>query len=396
MHGGSVDGRLGKLLTRSRVDEAKDVVAANRKRSPVRAIRKAPQARVLQRQRVPNLGVGPGIEEEDPTATSLHGQRLPVGTDGDSPEHVAGTVHDPDGSGTAPEGREQVAAGLRRVVDGDRLAGEQKRQVEVLLDERLGAEALDELGRLCSSGFTALDGGEDAAGDGRGKQNRDPDEQAAQAAVGAPDASGLLLRCLAALRDELALELDGEVEGYALYRIKSDWEHGLPNGRLRVLEASATSSVATRELWRFLFGIDLVAHVESETLDPGAALFLMVADPRRLQLRLSDGIWLRILDAETALRARSYACDDAVVLELRDALCPWNAGRWRVGSEVDRTAEEPELELDVASLASAYLGGFDFHQLAAAERVRELRPGALERASALFRTSRPPYCPEEF
>ena len=40
--GGSVDGRLGQLLTRSRVDEANDVVTADREGSPVRAVRKAP------------------------------------------------------------------------------------------------------------------------------------------------------------------------------------------------------------------------------------------------------------------------------------------------------------------------------------------------------------------
>ena len=39
--GGSDDGRLGQLLTRSRVDEANEVVAADRERSPVGAIRKA-------------------------------------------------------------------------------------------------------------------------------------------------------------------------------------------------------------------------------------------------------------------------------------------------------------------------------------------------------------------
>ena len=116
-------------------------------------------------------------------------------------------MHDPDRSGAAPECGEQVAAGLRRVVDRDRLAREQEREVEVLLDERLGAEALDELGRLRVARLAALDDGEDPAGDGGYQQDRNPDEQAAQAAVGAPDAFGLLLRCLAALGDELALEL---------------------------------------------------------------------------------------------------------------------------------------------------------------------------------------------
>ena len=84
------------------------------------------------------------------------------------------------------------------------------------------------------------------------------------------------------------------------------------------------------------------------------------------------------------------------MLDVRDELCPWNAGRWRVGSEVGRTDDEAEIELDVADLGAAYLGAFDFNALAAADRARELRPGALDRASALFRTPRPPFCPEVF
>jgi predicted acetyltransferase len=193
-----------------------------------------------------------------------------------------------------------------------------------------------------------------------------------------------------------ALELDGAVEGFAIYRLKSEWERGLPQGKVDVLHAIATSPVATRELWRFLFGIDLIAKVHQWSFDPGSPLFLMVEDPRRLHLQIYEGVWLRFIDLEAALRARAYATDDAVVIDVRDELCPWNEGRWRVGAEVERTDDEAELELDVRDLASAYLGAFDFQRLASAERVRELRPGALERGSALFRTSRPPYCPEVF
>ena len=115
---------------------------------------------------------------------------------------------------------EQIAPGLRRAVDRDRLAGEQERAVEVILDERLGAEALGELRGLRVARLAALDDGEDPARDGRRQQDRDPGEQDAQAPVRAPDALGLLLRCLAALGDELALELvdverviGGPVEG---------------------------------------------------------------------------------------------------------------------------------------------------------------------------------------
>jgi predicted acetyltransferase len=192
------------------------------------------------------------------------------------------------------------------------------------------------------------------------------------------------------------LEIEGVPEGFAIYRVKSEWEQGIPHGQVRVIDAVATSPAATRELWRYLFGMDLVSKVQQQMFDPGSPLFLMVEDARRLHLGVSDGLWLRLVDVEAALRARSYGTEDTIVIELRDEFCPWNAGRWRIGGEISRTNDEADLALDVADLASAYLGAFDFHRLAAAERVEELRSGALDRASALFRTSRPPYCPEEF
>ncbi|TMK64165.1 MAG: hypothetical protein E6G60_07270 [Actinobacteria bacterium] len=66
-----------------------------------------------------------------------------------------------------------------------------------------------------------------------------------------------------------------------------------------------------------------------------------------------------------------------------------------VGDEVRRTRAAPDLELDVSDLAAAYLRGSTSNALARADRVRELRRGALERATALFRTTRP-CCPEVF
>jgi predicted acetyltransferase len=191
------------------------------------------------------------------------------------------------------------------------------------------------------------------------------------------------------------VDVDGEPAAYAIYRIKSEWSDGFPKGVVRVVEALATTAVAERELWRFLFGIDLTVRVESR-LDPGSRLPLMVLDARSLHSHLQDGLWLRLVDVEAALGARSYEGDDEVVLEVRDELCPWNAGRWRVGRTVARSDGDADLELDVADLASAYLGAFSFTRLADAERVRELKDGALARADALFRTERPPYCPEDF
>jgi predicted acetyltransferase len=116
-----------------------------------------------------------------------------------------------------------------------------------------------------------------------------------------------------------------------------------------------------------------------------------------MQFTVGEALWARLVDVGAALSARGYAADGSVVLEVRDPFCPWNEGRWRLGDGVaERAAEEADLRLDVAELASVYLGGFRFAELAAAGRVEELKKGAISRADALFRTDRAPWCPEIF
>jgi predicted acetyltransferase len=192
------------------------------------------------------------------------------------------------------------------------------------------------------------------------------------------------------------LEIDGTPAGYAMYRVKSKWEDGTPQGELRVTDAVAASPEATAELWRYLFGVDLVVRVKSGRMDPAWSLALMVTDPRRLHLSFAEGLWLRLVDVEGALRARGFAVAEPAVLEVEDELFPRNAGRWSVGVEAGRTDAGADVALHVSDLASPYLGAFSFERLAAAGRARELRPGGLARVTALFATPIPPYCPEGF
>ena len=194
----------------------------------------------------------------------------------------------------------------------------------------------------------------------------------------------------------LVLELDGEPAGYAMYRIRSRWERGFPHGQVLVVEVIAPTWEAERELWRFLFAIDLTDKVSLFPFDPASPLFLDVVDARRLQLTMSDGMWLRLVDVEAALRKRAFDDGEPVVLDVRDALLPLNEGSYRVGDGVARTDERPDLRLSVGDLASAYLGAFTFAELNRAGRVEELRPGALEAADRLFRTPQRPWCAEVF
>src|SRR5919106_1333702 len=111
-----------------------------------------------------------------------------------------------------------------------------------------------------------------------------------------------------------------------------------------------------------------------------------------------DPLWLRIVDVAPALAGRRYRADGRVVIELIDALLPWNAGRWSIDVEagiatVALTDDPADLTLDTTDLAAAYLGGNTFGQLAAARRVAEQQPGAIDRADLMFGVSRAPWVP---
>jgi predicted acetyltransferase len=190
----------------------------------------------------------------------------------------------------------------------------------------------------------------------------------------------------------------GKPEAYALYRIRESEEEGwTPTSTLEVQEAAGASPQSTAELWRYLLDIDLMHTVVAELLPVDHPLQLLLVDARRMRFRVGDGLWLRLVDVGAALSSRSYATEDTLVLEVGDAFCAWNDGRWKLqGGEAERTTAPADLGLDVGDLASVYLGGFTFAELSRAGFVDELSGGALARADALFRTDRAPWCPEIF
>lgn len=198
------------------------------------------------------------------------------------------------------------------------------------------------------------------------------------------DGAGEMVRVL--------LERDGQGIAYAIYRLKMDFEAGNSTGEVRVLEAMGVDGESTAGIWRFLLDTDWMDSVTAELLPVDHPLFLLLEHPRRMRFRLGDSLWLRLVDVGVALAARSLEGD--VVLEVGDAFCPWNDGRYSLdGSKI---IEKPDLRLDVSDLASVYLGAFTFAQLRRAGRVEELTEGAISRADAAFRTDRAPWCPEIF
>ena len=194
------------------------------------------------------------------------------------------------------------------------------------------------------------------------------------------------------------LEVDGEAAAYAIYRHHFSFHEGSSSSRVDVAEAIAATPGATAEIWRFLLDIDWTATLAAGLLPIDHPLFFLLGKPRRMKFRVSDGLWVRLVDVGEALSRRAYAGDGEVVFEVSDAFCPWNEGRWKLaGAACERTDDEPDLRCDVTALGSVYLGGFTFAELQRALRVEELRPSAIDRADAVFRrTGVAPWCPEIF
>jgi len=195
----------------------------------------------------------------------------------------------------------------------------------------------------------------------------------------------------------VTFEREGKPAGYARYRHRTEFIEGRSNSTLEVSEAIGIDTAATAEVWRYLFDIDLMAQIHVEYMPIDHPLFFLLAEPRRLRLRAQDGIWLRLVDVEAALRARSYAAGEQLVLEIADSFCPWNEGCYRIEEgEVSRAKSEADLRLDVRELATVFMGGFSFAQLLRAGLVEELRPGGIACADRLFATPVAPWCPEMY
>jgi predicted acetyltransferase len=192
-------------------------------------------------------------------------------------------------------------------------------------------------------------------------------------------------------------EQEGRATAYAFYRVNQKFERGSSAGHIFVLEAMGETPQATHAIWRFLFGIDFAARLKSVYMPLDHPLLTSLAEPRRLNFLVRDGLWVRLIDVGAALSARGYATDDALVIDVTDPFCPWNAGRWRIArGSAEKTAADADLACDVASLGCVYLGGFTWAQLARSMRVAEMRAGAIARADAMFRSDRAPWCPELF
>jgi predicted acetyltransferase len=192
----------------------------------------------------------------------------------------------------------------------------------------------------------------------------------------------------------------GTPRGYVTYRF-AGWD--TDPATIRVSMLFATTAASTRALWSFLANLDLIEQITWRGAPDDRLLEHLFVDHRRVRTtHQEDHLWLRLLDVPAALRGRAYARDGELTLRVHDRL-GHAAGDWRLtvaGGEADvvplgeRTRDRPgpDLELDVADLSGAYLGGVSAEVLRQAGRVAEHRRGAASDLAGMLAQDRPVHC----
>ena len=200
-----------------------------------------------------------------------------------------------------------------------------------------------------------------------------------------------------AVRAAVHRDATGTVDGYVTYRVESvgGGEGATGTQTLVVVDLVAASDDAYLGLWQLLLAVDLVSTIRYPNAPQHDPLPHALVDGRALTVRHDeDHVWFRILDPVTALQARPWAADGVVTIAIGDSL-GHAAGTYRVTSEAGEATvkkaavRRADLELDVATLGSLWLGGFDPVTLAAAGLVRERRKGAVQKLRAMLLPERP-------
>jgi predicted acetyltransferase len=195
-------------------------------------------------------------------------------------------------------------------------------------------------------------------------------------------------------------EVDGQAEGYAIYTQKPDWGDFVPNGQVRVKEIMATTDRAHTGLWNFVAGIDLFPRVRHWNVPADDPLWWKLSDPRRVDRKRTDALWLRIMDVPAALEARTYETDGSIRIRVDDPFRPDTSGVYElaVSDGVGKCVAvegDADLRLGIDALGALYLGGNSALAMAAAGLI----DGADDHVTQLhrmFHTDVEPWCDDVF
>lgn len=199
-------------------------------------------------------------------------------------------------------------------------------------------------------------------------------------------------------------DASGAPRGYMVYRTAERTGYPVgPNQRMDVRDFIALDMDAYVGLWEYIRGHDLVAEVFMGGVvpedDPAPDL---LSEPRMLNRRLGDAIWMRVIDVEQALTSRPYGAAGSLTLAIAgDEACPWNNSTWQIETDgtrttATRTGAEPDLWVPINTLGGLLSGYRSARHYRRIGRLEARSPEAVDLADLLFRTEYAPFTPNEF
>jgi predicted acetyltransferase len=191
----------------------------------------------------------------------------------------------------------------------------------------------------------------------------------------------------------------GEQTGYVAYRMRRVGDTDM--GALEVSEQVSVTDTAHATMWRFLLNFDLVGKIIAVNRPADDPLWWMLSDPRRLNRKSHDALWLRLLDIPKALEARTYNADGRLKIALVSEAQPEVTGTYVLDiddsqASVNKTTDKPDVVVTPADLAALYMGGVTPGSLLEAGRVDVVTTGSLAKLHGMFSTDSAPWCAHYF
>lgn len=186
----------------------------------------------------------------------------------------------------------------------------------------------------------------------------------------------------------------GDESGFVRYRpVDTDRWFVSEQRTIMVEDFFAPTVDAYLGLLRFLLGLDLIDRVTFWMLPLDDPMPSLLVDRRAVKVTaVHDETWLRVVDAERALAARSYAGDGAVTVAVNDPLLPKNSARYTIsGDGAEATTRPADLHVGIEGLGAVLLGGTTWRSLALAGLARAENPAMLTVADRLFAVPEAPH-----
>jgi predicted acetyltransferase len=190
-------------------------------------------------------------------------------------------------------------------------------------------------------------------------------------------------------------DADGVDDGYVFYDV--DWDERFaanPTGAGKVRDLWGSSPAVELELWRYLLGIDLITTWRADMRPTDEPVRRAMHDLRAYETRqVIDDQWVRLLDVDAALGARTFGqVDTTVTIGVHDPVFSENCASWHITPDGAETTNAPaDLTVDIAALSAAYLGAVSWHDLAASGAA-SASAQLLTRLDALFAVRPTPFC----